>query len=117
MLLAAAAVAAVVLIVAGACALADDDPPVMGQDSLNTGEGGPFIAEASFVLQNYDTVTPDDRAYWSDLTFDEVVSQGLPFLRANRYYTRFFLKEAETVELTMESSSPIGADLAGTKAN
>ena len=67
------------------------------------------------MLQNYDTLTAEERAFWSGLTFDQIVSQGLPFRRTNRYYTRFFLKEAEVVELTMESSVPIGTDLAGTR--
>ncbi|MFW6055858.1 MAG: hypothetical protein ACOC9B_00910 [Chloroflexota bacterium] len=115
LLLAAAGVAAISLIIAGTCALTGDDPPVTGQDNHAPDEVGPFIAEASFVLQNYDTLTAEERAFWSDLTFDQIVSQGLPFLRTNRYYTRFFLKETEVVELTLESSVPIGADLAGTK--
>ncbi len=107
--------AATALIVAGTCALTDDEPPVTGQDNPAAGETGPFIAEASFVLQNYDTLTAEESAFWTGLTFDQIVSQGLPFLRTNRYYTRFFLKEAEVVELTIESSVPIGADLAGTR--
>ena len=41
------------------------------------------------------------------------MAQGLPFTRNNRYYTRFFLKEAETVELTLEASVPLGAELVG----
>ncbi|MFW6102906.1 MAG: hypothetical protein ACOC7M_01280 [Chloroflexota bacterium] len=114
-LLGAASVAAVSLIVAGTCALTGDDSPVTEQDNPAAGETGPFIAEASFVLQNYDTLTTEERAFWSGLTFDQIVSQGLPFLHTNRYYTRFFLKEMEVVELSMESSVPIGTDLAGMK--
>lgn len=114
LLLGVASVATIALIVAGACALGEDEPPVLGQAMPDAEPGGPFIAEASFVLQDYDTLTDDDRAYWSSLTFDQIVSQGLPYSRNNRYYTRFFLKEAEAVELTLESSVPLGADLTGT---
>jgi len=92
-LVAVAAIAATALIIVGASALGRDDPtlPNAGPpgDSLNA----PYIADASFVLQNYGTLTTEAVQFWRDTTPDQVVSLGLPFLRYNRYYTRFFLKE------------------------
>ena len=111
LLVAVAAIAATALIIAGASALSRDDPTppnaVPPGDSLNA----PYIADASFVLQNYGTLTTEAVQFWRDTTPDQVVSLGLPFLRYNRYYTRFFLKEGETVEILMEANVPIGASL------
>ena len=112
---AATVIAAVVLAVAGVSALTDEEPLTIDDDNQQLRAGGPFLAEDSFVLQNYDTLSAEERSCWSSLTFDQIVARGLPFLKNNRYYTRFFLKEAETVELTVESSVPLGAELAGAR--
>ena len=102
--------AAIILIVAGACAIGDE-PEEQTTPLPSQTTQGPFIAEASFVLQNYETLTETERVFWQNLTLDDVVSQGLPFTRYNRYYTRLFLKEGESVEIAMEASVPLGADL------
>ncbi|MBN1857431.1 MAG: hypothetical protein JW846_10830 [Dehalococcoidia bacterium] len=103
-------IAAIALIVAGACAIGDK-PDEQSTSVPPQPIQGPFIAEASFVLQNRDTLTETELMSWQNLTLDEVVSQGLPFTRYNRYYTRFFLKEGETVQVIMEASVPLGTDL------
>jgi len=105
------ALLAIALIIVGACTIGGDDfsPP---DNPVNPGENlGPYIVEASFVLQNSATLSTEAQQFWRDLTLDQVVSEGLPFARYNRYYTRFFLKEGEVVELRMEASVPLGADL------
>jgi len=110
-LVAVAAIAATALIIAGASALGRDDSPPLTIGSTGDGSSAPYIADASFVLQNYGTLTTEAEQFWRDTTPDQVVSLGLPFLRYNRYYTRFFLKEGETVEVLMEANVPIGASL------
>jgi len=112
LLVAAALVAAIGLVIAGACALNGDEPdsnPPSMPDEPRT----PYVADASFVLQNYGTLTTEATQFWQDLTLDHVVSLGLPFSRYNRYYTRFFLKEGETVEILMEANVPLGASMSG----
>jgi hypothetical protein len=102
---------AIALIIIGACSIGggdfspQDNPTDPGQNT------GPYIAEASFVLQNCATLSTEAQQFWRDLTLDQVIAAGLPFSRYNRYYTRFFLKEGEVVELRMEASVPLGADL------
>lgn len=107
------AVAAVALIVVGACTIGNEPPPSNNPLPPDMTQG-PFIAEASFVLQNFETLTATESQFWQGLTLDDIVSQGLPFTRYNRYYTRFFLQEGETVEIIMEANVPLGADLSGT---
>jgi hypothetical protein len=105
-------IAAVALIIVGACAIGDERP---SPDDLLQPDitQGPFIAEASFVLQNFETLTVTESEFWQGLTLDDIVSQGLPFTRYNRYYTRVFLKEGEAVEIIVEANVPLGADLSG----
>jgi hypothetical protein len=112
LLVAGALVAAVALVIAGARALGNDDL-VVDPTIPPPSDDPAHIADASFVLQNYGTLTPESRQFWQDLTLDHVVSLGLPFSRHNRYYTRFFLKEGETVEIMVESNVPLGASLEG----
>lgn len=114
LLVIAGAALAIVLIIVGACSIGGDKAPSLDNPG-NPGESfGPYIAEASFVMQNSATLSTEARELWRDLTLDQVVAQGLPFARYNRYYTRFFLKEGEVVEILMESSVPLGADLTET---
>ena len=105
-------IAAVALIIVGACTIGDEPPPSNNPLPPDMTQG-PFIAEASFVLQNFETLTTTESQFWQGLTLDDIVSQGLPFTRYNRYYTRFFLKEGEAVEIIMEANVPLGADLSG----
>jgi len=105
-------VAAVALIIGGACIMGDEPPPPDNSLPPDITQG-PFIAEASFVLQNFETLTVTESQFWQGLALDDIVSQGLPFSRYNRYYTRFFLKEGEAVEIIMEANVPVGADLSG----
>jgi len=111
-LVVAAVIAAVALVIAGAWTLARDEPVKPPTETPGI-PGSPQIADASFVLQNYGTLTTEATSFWQDLTLDHAVSLGLPLWRYNRYYTRFFLKEGETVEILVESSSPLGASLTG----
>jgi len=110
-LAAATVAAAVLLIVVGACSIGGDDPQDPETPVLENNPGDGFIENATFVLQNYETIPPEAHEEWRDLTLDEVVSRGLPYTRYNRYYTRFFLKKGETVEIVMEGSVPLGANL------
>lgn len=112
LMVAAAVITAIVLVIAGAWALAGDDTLSTPIEPPETSDSS-HLAEASFVLQNYGTLTTEQTNFWQDLTLDHAVSLGLPLWRYNRYYTRFFLKEGETVELFMESSAPLGASLNG----
>ena len=108
--MAAATIAAIALIIAGAGAIGRSDPsPNPG--SMPNMSNDPYVADASFVLQNYGTLATEAVQFWRDLTLDQVVSLGLPFQRYNRYYTRFFLKEGETVEILLEANVPMGASL------
>lgn len=106
-----AALVGIILIIAAVHALSGDDPDSNDTSPLDLEQEGPFISEASFVLQNPDTLSLEERAYWNNMTFDQIVSKGVPYTRYNRYYTRFFLKKAETVEIMIESGVPLGADL------
>jgi hypothetical protein len=110
LLVAVTLVAATGLVIAGACAL-DGDEPDPGPPSAPSQSHAPYIADASFVLQNYGTLTTEAVQFWQDLTIEHVVSLGLPFTRYNRYYTRFFLKDGETVEILMEANVPLGASM------
>ncbi len=110
-LVAAAIVAAVALIIAGARSITGDEPPAAPPESATP--NSPVITDATFVLQNYGTLTSEEKQFWQDLTLDDAVSYGLPLCRYNRYYTRFFLKEGETVEITVEANTPLGASLNG----
>ena len=114
LLVIAGSLAAVALVVAAACTIGNE-PETQPDPLPPQTPQGPFIAEASFLLQNYETLTETERMSWQNLTLDDVVSQGLPFARYNRYYTRFFLKETETVQIVMEAGVPLGADLTGTQ--
>ena len=112
LLVGAALVAALALVIAGACAITGDEPPptLPAESEMPY---SPQIADASFVLQNYGTLTTEQKQFWQDLTLDSAVSSGLPLCRYNRYYTRFFLKEGETVEIAVEANTPLGASLNG----
>ena len=103
-------IAAAALIIGGACAIGKEPPPPDSPLPPDTTQG-PFIAEASFVLQNFETLTTTESEFWQGLTLDDIVSQGLPFTRYNRYYTRVFLKEGEAVEIIVAANVPLGADL------
>jgi len=105
---------AIVLIIVGSCTIGGDDSPSLNNPGNPGGSLGPYIAEASFVMQNSATLSSEAQQLWRDLTLDQVIAEGLPFARYNRYYTRFFLKEGEVVELLMEASVPLGADLTDT---
>ncbi len=109
-LIAAALVAAIALIIAAAVTLGGEEPPA-DVDLLSGPAQSPYVAEASFVLQNFGTLPPEAAQLWRDMTLDNVVALGIPFNRYNRYYTRFFLKEGETVEVALEANVPMGADL------
>lgn len=110
MLVAVAVVAAIGLILGAAIALGKDSPTAHNNVIQGT-PNSPYLAEASFVLQNYGTLTAEATNLWRDMTLDSVVALGVPFCRYNRYYTRFFLQEGETAELLLESNVPIGASL------
>jgi hypothetical protein len=111
-LVAVAAVAATVLVIAGAVSLARGDRPGVSTATSDPAHGS-FVSDASFVLQNYGTLPAEAAQLWQDLTLDQVVSLGLPFSRYNRYYTRFFVKEGETVEILLEANVPMGTSLEG----
>jgi len=97
---------AVSLIIAGALTLGQGSPPA---DNITPGPAdSPYLAEASFVLQNYGTLSAEAMSLWRDMTLDHIVSLGVPFCRYNRYYTRFFLQQGETAEITLESNVPMG---------
>ncbi len=112
LLVAAAVVAAFVFIIIGARAINGEAPPSPSPVESELPDS-PQIADASFVLQNYGTLTPEESQFWQDLTLNDAVALGLPLCRYNRYYTRFFLKEGEVVELAVESNTPLGASLNG----
>jgi len=102
---------AITLIIVGACSIGGRGNIRVNNPGNPGASQGPNIAEASFVLQNCATLPTEAQQLWRDLTLDQVVAQGIPFARYNRYYTRFFLKEGEVVEILMEASVPLGADL------
>ncbi len=110
LLAAAALVAAVVLIIVGACTLGGDEPSGAMEPPETLGDAS-YVADGSVVLQNYGTLTSEAAQFWRDLTLDHVLSLGVPFSRYNRYYTRFFLKEGETIEILIEANVPLGASL------
>jgi hypothetical protein len=114
LLASATAALAVLLIVVGACALDGKKSSSPGNIVVENNPGDGFLENATFLLQNYETIPAEACEDWRDLTLDEVVSRGLPYARYNRYYTRFFLKQGETVEIVMEGSVPLGADLGTT---
>jgi len=107
----AVAMVAVSLIVVGACRVHGGDQEDEDSTTVVNTPGEGFIENATFVLQNFETIPPEAHEEWRDLTLDDVVSRGLPYSRYNRYYTRFFLKKGETVEIVMEGSVPIGSNL------
>ena len=102
---------AIALIILGATSIGGNGNVPLNNPANPGVNQGPYIAEASFVLQNSATLSSEAQQLWRDLTLDQVVAQGLPFARYNRYYTRFFLKEGEVVEILMEASVPLGAEL------
>ena len=102
LLVSAALVAAIALIIAGACTLGGEEPSG-GMEPPETLGDGSYVADGSVVLQNYGTLTTEAAQFWRDLTLEQVLSKGVPFSRYNRYYTRFFLKEGETVEVLLLS--------------
>jgi len=107
----AVAVVAVSLIVIGACRVHGGDQEDEDSATVVNMPGEGFIENATFVLQNFETIPAEAQEEWRDLSLDDVVSRGIPYSRYNRYYTRFFLKKGETVDIVMEGSVPIGSNL------
>ena len=102
---------AVLLIVIGSCAIGGGESASPEGNEIQNNPGAGFLENATFILQNYETIPLEAHEEWRELTLDEVVSRGLPYTRYNRYYTRFFLKKGEAVEIVMEGSVPLGANL------
>ena len=111
LLAASVAAVAILLVVVGACNIGGEDSSPADNPPIENNPGDGFIENATFVLQNYETIPMEAHEEWRDLKLDEVVSRGLPYTRYNRYYTRFFLKQGEAVEIVMQGSVPLGADL------
>ncbi|MBN1151706.1 MAG: hypothetical protein JXA58_00720, partial [Dehalococcoidia bacterium] len=86
LLASATAALAILLIVVGACALDGKKSSSPGNIVVENNPGDGFLENATFVLQNYETIPAEACEDWRDLTLDEVVSRGLPYARYNRYY-------------------------------